>query len=236
MSGRGRPTRLLDSSFARFAEAARCLLRVGLAAHAQHGSSIRRSTACGPRCCCRASPARRPPSSPRPLRASLPAAAPPPTVCGPRRALFSLPPRDSARSHCVSFSFSFSSRGGGVGFGEGLGEGGVLAPCEEGSGGGVWPLCVGAPGPADAAVLPVQFRQPAALLLHCLCLQAIASSLGLPNEFVLLLPPLWSPFPACLCCLDWVLLLWGALSAVNSYCCLSASAREVSTQLCTNGL
>ena len=173
VSGRGRPTRLLDSSFARFAEAARCLLRVGLAAHAQHGSSIRRSTACGPRCCCRASPARRPPSSPRPLRASLPAAAPPPTVRGPRRALFSLPPRDSARSHCVSFSFSFSSRGGGVGFREGLGEGGVLAPCEEGSGGGVRPLCVGAPGPADAAVLPVQFRQPAALLLHCLCLQAI---------------------------------------------------------------
>ena len=96
-----------------------------------------------------------------------------PLCAGPARALFSLPPRDSARSHCVSFSFSFSSRGGGVGFGEGLGEGGVLAPCEEGSGGGVRPLCVGAPGPADAAVLPVRFRRPAALLLHCLCLQAI---------------------------------------------------------------
>ena len=71
------------------------------------------------------------------------------------------------------FFVSFSSRGGGVGFGEGLGEGGVLAPCEEGSGGGVRPLCVGAPGPADAAVLPVRFRRPAALLMHCLCLQAI---------------------------------------------------------------
>jgi len=36
-----------------------------------------------------------------------------------------------------------SSRGGGVGFGEGLGEGGILAPCEEGSGGGFRPRYLG---------------------------------------------------------------------------------------------
>jgi len=36
-----------------------------------------------------------------------------------------------------------SSRGGGVGFGEGLGEGGILAPCEEGSGGGFQPRYLG---------------------------------------------------------------------------------------------
>ena len=59
----------------------------------------------------------------------------------------------------------------------------------------VLPMCL--PLLAGGRCLPVVSTPP-------LFPPSLASSLGLPNEFVLLLPPLWSPFPACLCCLDWV--------------------------------